>query len=261
MNVNEELLCSFEILKPLTENLQTCMARVEANFWSRRQQVEAIMNEAIAAQAKKELEQQQMMIKQQELQEQIEIASEEAATAAAFASAAAAATAASAVTNQAPTKPLAAISHGGDDEEDNEVLGWTVHPSHTKSTMATAANAAESPMGGIERQRQSSEAAISSDAVINSKPAKAAHPRIVNKFELASTMTDDDDDEDDDDDGEDSSQNSALDGIGRTMGGIKEFDSESILHGTPPRGSKLKQHMVQGRSSTTSPPPSPPSPY
>ncbi|KAJ2891282.1 serine/threonine protein phosphatase Pzh1, partial [Coemansia aciculifera] len=38
MNVNEELLCSFEILKPLTENLQSCMARVEANFWSRRHQ-------------------------------------------------------------------------------------------------------------------------------------------------------------------------------------------------------------------------------
>ncbi|KAJ2829856.1 serine/threonine protein phosphatase Pzh1, partial [Coemansia sp. 'formosensis'] len=39
MNVNEELLCSFEILKPLTENLMSCMARVEANFWSRRHQV------------------------------------------------------------------------------------------------------------------------------------------------------------------------------------------------------------------------------
>ncbi|KAJ2502996.1 serine/threonine protein phosphatase Pzh1 [Coemansia sp. RSA 1972] len=56
MNVNEELLCSFEILKPLAENLQTCMARIEATFWSRRQQVEALLNEAVAAQAKKELD-------------------------------------------------------------------------------------------------------------------------------------------------------------------------------------------------------------
>ncbi|KAJ1768475.1 serine/threonine protein phosphatase Pzh1, partial [Coemansia sp. RSA 1824] len=56
MNVNEELLCSFEILKPLAENLHTCMARIEATFWSRRQQVEALLNEAVAAQAKKELD-------------------------------------------------------------------------------------------------------------------------------------------------------------------------------------------------------------
>ncbi|KAJ1738806.1 hypothetical protein LPJ68_005236, partial [Coemansia sp. RSA 1086] len=59
MNVNEELLCSFEILKPLTENLHTCMARIEASFWSRRQQVEAMLNEALAAQAKKELDEAQ----------------------------------------------------------------------------------------------------------------------------------------------------------------------------------------------------------
>ncbi|KAJ1832539.1 serine/threonine protein phosphatase Pzh1 [Coemansia sp. RSA 2711] len=56
MNVNEELLCSFEILKPLAENLATCMARIEAAFWSRRQQVEAMLNEALAVQAQKELE-------------------------------------------------------------------------------------------------------------------------------------------------------------------------------------------------------------
>ncbi|KAJ1858548.1 serine/threonine protein phosphatase Pzh1 [Coemansia sp. RSA 638] len=56
MNFNEELLCSFEILKPLAENLHTCMARIEATFWSRRQQVEALLNEALAAQAKKELD-------------------------------------------------------------------------------------------------------------------------------------------------------------------------------------------------------------
>ncbi|KAJ1643916.1 hypothetical protein LPJ64_004348, partial [Coemansia asiatica] len=56
MNVNEELLCSFEILKPLSENLQSCMARTEANFWSRRQQVEAMMNEAILNEAKKKVD-------------------------------------------------------------------------------------------------------------------------------------------------------------------------------------------------------------
>ncbi|KAJ1801924.1 hypothetical protein LPJ56_007326, partial [Coemansia sp. RSA 2599] len=56
MNVNEELLCSFEILKPLSENLQSCMARTEANFWSRRQQVEAMMNEAILNEAKKKMD-------------------------------------------------------------------------------------------------------------------------------------------------------------------------------------------------------------
>ncbi|KAJ2700518.1 serine/threonine protein phosphatase Pzh1, partial [Coemansia spiralis] len=56
MNVNDELLCSFEILKPLAENLAACMARVEASFWARRQQVEAMLNEAVACQAKKEMD-------------------------------------------------------------------------------------------------------------------------------------------------------------------------------------------------------------
>ncbi|KAJ1919701.1 serine/threonine protein phosphatase Pzh1 [Mycoemilia scoparia] len=36
MNVNENLLCSFEILKPLSENLLACMSRIESSFWNRR---------------------------------------------------------------------------------------------------------------------------------------------------------------------------------------------------------------------------------
>ncbi|KAJ2599792.1 serine/threonine protein phosphatase Pzh1 [Coemansia sp. RSA 1804] len=70
MNVNEELLCSFEILKPLLENVQTCMARVEAGFWTRRQQVEAALNEAIAVQAMKEVDQQQQQQQQKQQQQQ-----------------------------------------------------------------------------------------------------------------------------------------------------------------------------------------------
>ncbi|KAJ1678838.1 serine/threonine protein phosphatase Pzh1 [Spiromyces aspiralis] len=36
MNVSENLLCSFEILKPLSENILACMSRIESNFWNRR---------------------------------------------------------------------------------------------------------------------------------------------------------------------------------------------------------------------------------
>ncbi|KAJ2474449.1 serine/threonine protein phosphatase Pzh1 [Coemansia sp. RSA 2322] len=129
MNVNEELLCSFEILKPLTENLQSCMARVEANFWSRRQQVEAMLNEAVAAQAKKEAE----------------------------------------------------------------------------------------------------ESAPNAVATEKSNPAESAR-------EEASEPDDEDDDEDDADSGE----------------LLPAVDAESVLHGTPPRGSKLKQLVEQGRTSSAS---------
>ncbi|KAJ2237283.1 serine/threonine protein phosphatase Pzh1 [Coemansia sp. RSA 1722] len=69
MNVNEELLCSFEILKPLSENLQSCMARTEANFWSRRQQVEAMMNEAILNETKKKLDQLETENREEEAKE------------------------------------------------------------------------------------------------------------------------------------------------------------------------------------------------
>ncbi|KAJ2008116.1 serine/threonine protein phosphatase Pzh1 [Coemansia thaxteri] len=129
MNVNEELLCSFEILKPLTENLQSCMARVEANFWSRRQQVEAMLNEAVAAQAKKEAE----------------------------------------------------------------------------------------------------ESAPNAVATEKSNPAESAREEV-------SEPDDEDDDEDDADSGE----------------LLPAVDAESVLHGTPPRGSKLKQLVEQGRTSSAS---------
>ncbi|KAJ2812980.1 serine/threonine protein phosphatase Pzh1 [Coemansia furcata] len=156
MNVNEELLCSFEILKPLTENLMSCMARVEANFWSRRHQVEALMNEAIAAQATKETDGAELPV---------------------------------------------------------------VPPSDDKLR-------AEPEVAPV----LASETTLAAEA--DAKPP----PRIVDKFELNDALQgglDDEDDEDEDDDS-DSAEMSPV-------------HSETVLHGTPPRGSKLKQFVEQGR--------------
>ncbi|KAJ2813819.1 serine/threonine protein phosphatase Pzh1, partial [Coemansia furcata] len=160
MNVNEELLCSFEILKPLTENLMSCMARVEANFWSRRHQVEALMNEAIAAQATKETDGAEL-----------------------------------------PAVPPS------DDKLRAEPEVAPVLASETTLATTVAAEA-------------------------DAKPP----PRIVDKFELNDALQgglDDEDDEDEDDDS-DSAEMSPV-------------HSETVLHGTPPRGSKLKQFVEQGR--------------
>ncbi|KAJ1953272.1 serine/threonine protein phosphatase Pzh1 [Linderina pennispora] len=155
MNVNEQLLCSFEILKPLMENLSSCMARVEANFWSKRQQAEALMNEAAAEKALKE---------QQEQEEAMAGASDAADSAAA-----------------AATQPMAIPTANG---------------------------------------------------------AKKPRQRVVDKDELNETLLEDDDDDDDDDDVSDESPPAA------------QQQDEHVLHGTPPRGSKLKQHMVQDRNPT-----------
>ncbi|KAJ2110169.1 serine/threonine protein phosphatase Pzh1 [Coemansia sp. S142-1] len=173
MNVNEELLCSFEILKPLTENLQSCMARVEANFWSRRHQVEAMMNEAIAAQATKEAD--------------------------------------------------------GEDEGgkagDDTTHDAGLEPRAEKDAAADAV-----------APTQASEATLAAD--IDAEPVDAQQKtpqRIVDKFELSGALHGDDEDDDDEDDDDDDSAE------------MSPVNSETVLHGTPPRGSKLKQFVEQGR--------------
>ncbi|KAJ2880290.1 serine/threonine protein phosphatase Pzh1 [Coemansia aciculifera] len=196
MNVNEELLCSFEILKPLTENLQSCMARVEANFWSRRHQVEAMLNEAIAAQATKE-----------------------------------------------------AGGGGGDEEEDKEdkaggELAGAVGAEDSQELRAAdeaEADAEADADADAEAEAvapaQASEATLAAD--IDAADAQQRTPqRIVDKFELRGALhgggDDDEDDDDDDDDDDDSAEMSPV-------------NSETVLHGTPPRASKLKQFVEQGR--------------
>ncbi|KAJ2424778.1 serine/threonine protein phosphatase Pzh1 [Coemansia sp. RSA 2531] len=172
MNVNEELLCSFEILKPLTENLQSCMARVEANFWSRRHQVEAMMNEAIAAQATKEAEEES--------------------------------------------------GNTGDDKTHDAGLEPRAEKDAAADTVAPT---------------QASEATLAAD--IDAEPVDAQQKtpqRIVDKFELSGALHGDDDEEDDDEDEDD--DDSAE---------MSPVNSETVLHGTPPRGSKLKQFVEQGR--------------
>ncbi|KAJ2059311.1 serine/threonine protein phosphatase Pzh1 [Coemansia sp. S146] len=168
MNVNEELLCSFEILKPLTENLQSCMARVEANFWSRRHQVEAMMNEAIAAQATKE-----------------------------------------------------AADEEEEDRTGDEPAG-TADVADSQELRAAEEAEAVAPA-------QASEATLSAD--IDAVDAQQRTPqRIVDKFELNGALHGDDDEDDDDDSAE-----------------MSPVNSETVLHGTPPRVSKLKQFVEQGR--------------
>ncbi|KAJ2344379.1 hypothetical protein GGH92_004512, partial [Coemansia sp. RSA 2673] len=173
MNVNEELLCSFEILKPLTENLQSCMARVEANFWSRRHQVEAMMNEAIAAQATKEADGEEQSGKTGDD-----------------------------TTHDAGLEPRA----------EKDAAADTVAP--TQASGATLA------------------------ADIDAEPVDAQQKtpqRIVDKFELSGALHGDDEDDDDEDDDDDDSAE------------MSPVNSETVLHGTPPRGSKLKQFVEQGR--------------
>ncbi|KAJ1906990.1 hypothetical protein GGI08_003374, partial [Coemansia sp. S2] len=174
MNVNEELLCSFEILKPLTENLQSCMARVEANFWSRRHQVEAMMNEAIAAQATKEAEEES--------------------------------------------------GNTGDDKTHVDDAGQELRAEKDAAADTVAPT-------------QASEATLAAD--IDAEPVDAQQKtpqRIVDKFELSGALHGDDDEEDDDEDEDD--DDSAE---------MSPVNSETVLHGTPPRGSKLKQFVEQGR--------------
>ncbi|KAJ2838199.1 hypothetical protein FBU31_000976 [Coemansia sp. 'formosensis'] len=134
----------------------SCMARVEANFWSRRHQVEALMNEAIAAQATKETDGAELPV---------------------------------------------------------------IPPSDDKLR-------AEPEVAPV----LASETTLAAEA--DAKPP----PRIVDKFELNDALQgglDDEDDEDEDDDS-DSAEMSPV-------------HSETVLHGTPPRGSKLKQFVEQGR--------------
>ncbi|KAJ1934466.1 serine/threonine protein phosphatase Pzh1 [Linderina macrospora] len=160
------LLCSFEILKPLMENLSSCMARVEANFWSKRQQAEALMNEA-AAEKEKALKEQQL---QQEQEEQEQLVQQQQL------------------------------------QQDQK-------------------------QGGAE----------TSLPVPIPAPNGAGKPRqrVVDKDELNETLLEDNDDDDDDDDDDASDESPPL---------AEQQQDEHVLHGTPPRGSKLKQHVMQGRN-------------
>ncbi|KAJ1962508.1 serine/threonine protein phosphatase Pzh1 [Dipsacomyces acuminosporus] len=156
MNVNEELLCSFEILKPLMENLQSCMARVEANFCA---------GAAVAAKGGAD------------------------------------------GSDKANRRSAPA-----DDTSNTDSLTSSCNPAGDAASAAAATATLAAPIP------------ISTNGALNAR---------------AEEEEDDDDDDDDDDDEEedDQSDESAV-----------QANSESVLHGTPPRGSKLKQHVVQGRA-------------
>ncbi|KAJ2830097.1 serine/threonine protein phosphatase Pzh1 [Coemansia erecta] len=164
MNVNEELLCSFEILKPLAENLQTCMARIEATFWSRRQQVEALLNEALAAQAKKELD--------------------------------------------TATLPKDKEAPGADEDGEQSPVSDQAQP------LSSSSSSTEQPITMSQQQR-------------TQRSPRAPKQRIIDQLDLSDDLDDEDDEDEDDDD--DASSSSRL-----------PVTAESVLHGTPPRGSKLK---------------------
>ncbi|KAJ2669130.1 Serine/threonine-protein phosphatase PP2A catalytic subunit, partial [Coemansia spiralis] len=262
MNVNEELLCSFEILKPLTENLQTCMTRVEANFWARRQQVEAMMNEAIAAQAKKELDQSlptrgstlgnggdkdnQGMVAQQQGQEGRRSAGQINGIGGSGPLA----------TQHRSTNSNSNSSHSSSPSSRPGVMpgvrddasGGT-SPSVTSSSLISVTNAAgviPSPSshpslvngrsGSAPTSSRRGASAKAGGAGGNGNLTSPITPpidiqkhrgqRIVDKYGVSRTLEAAADDEEDEED-----ENSIA------------MRPESVLHGTPPRGSKLKQHI------------------
>ncbi|KAJ2719664.1 serine/threonine protein phosphatase Pzh1, partial [Coemansia sp. Benny D115] len=238
MNVNEELLCSFEILKPLAENLQSCMARVEANFWSRRQQVEAMMTEAVAIQVKKqeqEREREREMEKQlasshsQMQMEQGPDTNTEAAGTEPLAGPGAAAAAAHSSSShpqpQSPQLPSTTSAHDSGHTSMSPSASPRSIPAQQRKRRSAEGTASN---GAAQQQQQQQQKSVP-------KPS-----RIVDKFELEEAMTEDDDEDEDDEDDDDGGSSSG-----------NEPD-EVVLHGTPPRGiSKLKQHVVQGRSSSS----------
>ncbi|KAJ2337163.1 serine/threonine protein phosphatase Pzh1 [Coemansia sp. RSA 2681] len=168
-----ELLCSFEILKPLTENLQSCMARVEANFWSRRHQVEAMMNEAIAAQAQKEAE------------------------------------------------------GGGEEGEEEEAKP----EAEQQLAVPLAVLPSESLLEAVLEEEGS---ATATPVDVQRPPSQQ---RIIGKLELSGALHNGDEEDDDDEEEEEDEDDDSRE--------LSPATSESVLHGTPPRGSKLKQFVEQ----------------
>ncbi|KAJ2750706.1 hypothetical protein GGI19_004950 [Coemansia pectinata] len=83
---------------------------------------------------------------------------------------------------------------------------------------------------------QASEATLAAD--IDAADAQQRTPqRIVDKFELRGALHGGDDEEDDDFDDDDDDDSAEMSPV----------NSETVLHGTPPRASKLKQFVEQGR--------------
>ncbi|PIA15364.1 Metallo-dependent phosphatase [Coemansia reversa NRRL 1564] len=216
MNVNEELLCSFEILKPLVENLHTCMSRVEASFWSRRQQVEAMLNEAIAAQAQKELDDAENSSPSDNRQSEsttplpMDVRSQLLPPINGIVS---------------PITSSASPIGSGDGS--------------SSSMTGVMAAGGRSPAGpGVSRVSPIAINRNHPDADSGTKHSLRQKNRIVNRLELSDSLDDDEDDEDDDDD-EDENR--------------LPVSPQSVLHGTPPRASKLK--LYPGASPNPTPDP------
>ncbi|KAJ1665279.1 serine/threonine protein phosphatase Pzh1 [Coemansia sp. RSA 1813] len=258
MNVNEELLCSFEILKPLMENIQSCMARVEANFWTRRQQVEAMLNEAIAAQAKKEIDQQQGSEQPAGSQERQRLMAE-ASLPKSLSSPAMAARASS-------THAIHGVAARDDTASDGAAsptaTNASVPSSDTNNAFASPiiqhppslVNGRGSPLVNSSSSSSSNRKKLplldSGPLLSVTSPPPIDIPksprvqRIVDTDEInralkaaaAASVEDEDDDDDDDEDDSDGSKN------------LGTMRPESVLHGTPPRGSRLKQHVFGGES-------------
>ncbi|KAJ1894859.1 serine/threonine protein phosphatase Pzh1 [Coemansia sp. IMI 209127] len=253
MNVNEELLCSFEILKPLMENIQSCMARVEANFWTRRQQVEAMLNEAIAAQANKGIEQQQQRqqpgatgneqpLSSQDVHHRKNLLPEGSlpkslsspAMAARISSANAGPPASLKEENASdgPASPTATNASVRSDKS-NAPVSPIIHP-------PSLVNGRGSPLAATSSMSRKKLPLISPISPID-MPTSPRVQRIVDTDEISealksASVEDEDDDDEDDEDDSDGSKN---------LGSMRP---ESILHGTPPRGSRLKQHFDSQQS-------------
>ncbi|KAJ2767035.1 serine/threonine protein phosphatase Pzh1 [Coemansia nantahalensis] len=242
MNVNDELLCSFEILKPLTENLAVCMARVEASFWARRQQVEAMLSEAISSSQSKR-------------------APDEASASAPPLLAPTSASAPPAVPPtsgllSAPQSPPQRPPRQQQQQQPPPLASATAADAPGKlSSASTSSSAAD--MGDVAtvqgaRPQLAPRATFPAGAAAP-KPApiaivrkgSAAGPqmrrrmqqRVVDRLELDNFDDDDEDDEDEEDDDTDDDDDEAEGGAARLP-----VSPQSVLHGTPPRGSKLKHY-------------------
>ncbi|KAJ2550155.1 serine/threonine protein phosphatase Pzh1 [Coemansia sp. RSA 1933] len=248
MNVNEELLCSFEILKPLQENIQSCMARVEANFWTRRQQVEAMLNEAIAAQAKKEMDSQQQHppMSSQDLHHKKHLIPEASLPKSMSSPAMAAARLPSANSVHSVNSALGSVVA----KEENNASDGAASPTATNASITSDAsnafvppishppslvNGRGSPLVASNSRKRPQLPIISATSPIDI-PQSPRVQRIVDTDEIsaalkAASVEDDDDDDEDEDDESDGSKN------------LGTMRPESVLHGTPPRGSRLKQHF------------------
>ncbi|KAJ1727181.1 serine/threonine protein phosphatase Pzh1, partial [Coemansia biformis] len=247
MNVNEELLCSFEILKPVAENLTTCMARVEASFWSRRQQVEAMLNEAIATQAKRELDESAAPTSAPPMSAP-PAAGAEAPVAALPALLSAplpppqqmkdqqgqrpATNAEPRVSGASPPPPPAAGSN-------NNAVGKPLSSSSSSSVadMGDVATVMGVPGRPAPRTRfpagtgapKPAPIAIVRKGSAAGVQMRRKQQRVVDRLELTDSLGsyNEDDDEDEEADGE---------------SGRLPVSPQSVLHGTPPRGSKLKHY-------------------